>query len=83
MELVLLERALKALAVLEILDALSVEHSVSPVTFVLSFVGLPVKHTESRLNSIFKVALVAAAIAPPEYTPAVTFASFELSFVDI
>lgn len=83
MELVLLERALKALTVLEILDALSVEHSVRPVTFVLSFVGLPVKHTESRLNSIFKVALVAATVAPPEYTPAVTFASFELSFVDI
>lgn len=44
MELVLFEGAFEALAVLEILHALAVEHTVCPVAFVFSFVALSVEN---------------------------------------
>jgi hypothetical protein len=83
MELVLLKCTLESLTILEVLYALSIEHSIHPAALVLFLIGLPVKDAITRLNTIFEVAFVAATIAPPKHSSAISLTSFELTFVHV
>ena len=83
MELVLLEGALVALSVLEVLRALAVEHAVVPVPFVLFVPALAVENAPPALHAVPELALVPTAVAPPESAPPVALASLELALVDV
>lgn len=83
MEFVLFEGALIAFAVFEILGAFAVEHAVVPIAFILAMPSFSVENTPSALHSVSKFSLVPAAIRPPERSPTVSFASLELSLINI
>ena len=83
MEFVLLEGALVALSVLEVLRALAVEHAVVPVSLILPVSAFSVKHAPAALDPVPELSLIPTAIAPPEGAPTVAFSRFELALIDV
>jgi hypothetical protein len=83
MEFVLLEGALVALTVLEVLGALAVEHAVVPVALVLPVPAFPVQHSPTCLHAVPEISLIPAAVRPPEGPASISLAAFELSLVDV
>ncbi len=83
MELVVLERPLVPLSVLEVLRALAVEHAVVPVALVLAVPALSIEHSPAALHSISEFPLVPASIGPPERPSSVPLPGFELTLVNV
>jgi hypothetical protein len=83
MKLVLLEIAFIALAVVKVLNALTVKHAILPAPFILFGSGLTVEDTQTALDTILEIPFIPAAIRPPESPSAVSFARLELALIQI
>lgn len=82
-ELILFEVSFVPLAVVKVLNSLAVEHAVLPDTLILFLAALPEQGAKPALHAILKLALIPAAICPPEGAPAIPFAGPELALIDI
>lgn len=83
MELILFEVSFVSLPVVKVLDSLAIEHAVLPDTLILFLAAFPEQGPKPALNAILKLALIPAAIGPPEGAPAISFARPELALIDI
>lgn len=83
MEFIFFESALITLPVLKVLSSSTIEHTVMPVSLILSVAAFSVKDTPARLYTIPKISFIPAAIRPPKGTSAVPFSCFELTLINI
>ena len=83
MELVFLERSIVFLPVFEELGALPVEHPIVPRPFILFMASLSEECPNSALHSVSELALIPAAVCPPESAPPVSLSFHEFAFVQV
>lgn len=83
MELILFKVTFVSLAVVEVLNSLSVEHAVLPDTLILLLATFPEQGPKPTLHPLLKLALIPAAIRPPKRPPAIPFARSELTLIHI